>query len=86
MERRVPDNVISFLCPIAITLMWASFNCESVSSFARTAFCNSESLSLAVLGAVDGLGAVRVPGCRSRLSHPGKTTLRPNSSEINQAL
>jgi hypothetical protein len=82
--RTVPDSVISFLSPIAITLMSASFICASVSSFARTAFCNSESLSLAVLGAVDGLGAVRVPGCRPLSLHPAKTILRPNSRRISQ--
>jgi hypothetical protein len=81
-ERTVPDSVISFLSPIAITLMSASFNCASLSSFARTAFCNSKSLSLAVFGAVDELGVVLVPGCRSRSSHPAKTIFRPNSSEI----
>jgi hypothetical protein len=62
--------------------MSASFNCASLSSFARTAFCNSKSLSLAVFGAVDGLGVVLVPGCRSRSSHPLKAIFRPNSSEI----
>jgi hypothetical protein len=83
-ERTVPDSVTSFLSAIAITLRLASFNCVSFSSFARTAFSKSESLSFDVLGAVDGLGVVLVPGCRPRSSHPVKTTFSPNTSGINQ--